>query len=51
MVYQIIACHKDGQTEQQVLSTVTGTVLTDGRKELGEFVHLNNESVSTNTRY
>lgn len=46
MVYQIIACNKDGQSEKQQYNTVVNTVLLDGRKSLGEFIQISDESVS-----
>ena len=46
MVYQIIACNKDGQSEKQQYNTVVNQVLLDGRKSLGEFIQISDDSVS-----
>jgi len=46
MVFQIIAINKEGLTEKGQLQLVADTVLKDGKKVLGEFFHLTDQSVS-----
>ena len=46
MVYQIIAVNKDGHAEKQQLATIVGNVVNDGRRQLGDFFHINEQSVS-----
>ena len=46
MVYYIIACHKDGQSEEQTAAMVTQQALKDGARNLGEAYELTKEKVS-----
>ena len=46
MVYQIVAVHKDGMSENKERDAVNTQVLIDGRKQLGEFIYLSGDSVS-----
>lgn len=45
MVYYIIACHKDGQSEEQTAAMVTQQALKDGARNLGEAYELTKEKL------